>query len=346
MRLGYRVAVVGATGLVGRQLVDRLAASRLPVQELRLYASERSAGERLAFRGDGIPVLPLAEADFAGLDLVFSAVDADVARALVPRAVAAGAVVIDKSSAFRLDPEVPLVVPEVNPEAAARHRGILASPNCSTIQLVVLLKPLHEQAGLRRVVVVTFQSVSGSGRRALEGLPAEARQFLDAGEADPRAYPEYGRRVAFNVLPQCDAFADDGYSREEHKLVYETRRILDLPGLAVTATAVRVPVPVGHAEAVLVELERALDAAEARELLRRAPGVVVVDDPATGAYPTPAEVAGRDEVFVGRIRQEHGQPRNLWLWIVADNLRKGAATNAVQIAELLHARQWVRATAV
>lgn len=337
------MAVLGATGLVGRRVIEKLESGPLAVAELRLWASERSAGVRIPFRGEQVPVEPVDRADFRSCDIIFSAVDTGLARELVPKAARAGAVVVDKSSAFRLDPDVPLVVPEVNPHAVERHRGIIASPNCSTVQLVVALKPLHDIAGLRRVIVATYQSVSGSGKGPLEGLPEEARRHLAGEDPGAMAYPALGRPIAFNVLPHCDGFDPDGYTREETKLLHETRRILELPDLAVTATAVRVPVPVSHSEAVLAEFERPLTPEEARAALAAAPGVELMDDPAAGVYPTPREAEGRDEVFVGRIRQEHGNTRALWLWIVSDNLLKGAATNAVQIAQLLHQRRLVGA---
>jgi len=330
--LGWRVGVLGATGAVGREVVRLLEERRFPVDALRLWASHRSAGDHLLFRGEKVEVEDLASSPVEGVDFLFSAVGDQVAREVVPAARRAGAVVIDKSAAFRLDPEVPLVVPEVNPQDLEDHRGIVASPNCSTIQLVVALAPLGREAGLEKVVVSTYQSVSGTGREAIEELWEQTRVVLEGGTPRPRIYPH---PIAFNLFPHIDAFDETGYCREELKLVRETRKILHLPDLAITATVARVPVVVGHAEAVWVRTSRPLGAARAREILASAPGVVVRDEPARCAYPTPRDAAGQDAVLVGRIRDDLDDPRGIWMWVVADNLRKGAATNAVQIAELL-----------
>jgi len=323
---------VGATGAVGRQMVALLETRRFPVASLRLLATARSAGRTLPFAGEDLPVEALGPGSFAGVDLALFSAGASTARDHAPRAVAAGAVVVDNSSAFRTDESVPLVVPEVNPGALATHAGLIANPNCSTIQLVVVLAPLHASAGLRRVVVATYQSASGAGQRGTDELLRGTRAVLAGEEAPARVH---ARPLAFDCVPQIDVFLDDGSSREEWKMVFETRRILGLPELGVLATCVRVPVVCGHAEVVTAELEHELAPDAARELLRAAPGVQVLDDPAAGAYPTPRQAAGSDPCWVGRLRRDPSVPHGLALWIVADNLRKGAALNAVQIAEAL-----------
>ncbi|MEW6546488.1 MAG: aspartate-semialdehyde dehydrogenase [Bacillota bacterium] len=330
--MGWRVGVLGATGAVGREVVRLLEERCFAVDMLRLWASHRSAGEYLVFRGEKVEVEDLATSPVGGVDFLFSAVGDQVAREMVPAAQRAGAVVIDKSAAFRLDPGVPLVVPEVNPGDLQGHRGIVASPNCSTIQLVVALAPLAREAGLEKVVVSTYQSVSGTGREAMEELREQSRVVLEGGTPRPRVYPH---PIAFNLFPHIDFFDETGYCREEMKLVQETRKILHLPGLAITATVARVPVMVGHAEAVWVRTRRPLSPGRVREILAAAPGVVVRDEPARCVYPTPREAAGQDGVLVGRIRADLDDEYGIWMWVVADNLRKGAATNAVQIAELL-----------
>ncbi|HHY95840.1 MAG TPA: aspartate-semialdehyde dehydrogenase [Firmicutes bacterium] len=335
--MAYAVGIAGATGVVGQEVIRLLEERRFPVSRLRLWASSRSAGTTVSFHGEELPVEDLAVSPAEGVDILFSAVGDKLSREVVPRAVQAGAIVIDKSSVFRLEEEVPLVVPEVNPQDLAHHRGIVASPNCSTIQLVVALRPLQEAAGLERVVVSTYQSVSGTGREALEELDAQTRQVLEGGEPRPTVYPH---PIAFNLFPHIDVFDESGYCREEWKLIRETRKILHLPGLPITCTVARVPVRVGHAEAVWVRTRRPLPVAEARAVLAAAPGVKVVDEPMQARYPTPLMAAGRDEVLVGRIRADVDDEQALWLWVVADNLRKGAATNAVQIAELLSKTPW------
>lgn len=337
-----RVGIVGASGLVGRKVLEILEERKFPVTELRLLATARGAGAAVSAFGRQVQIEELGPDSFRGLDLCFLAVSGDVSRVLTPRAIEQGAVVIDKSNAFRMDPAVPLVVPEVNAADLRRHRGIVASPNCSTIQLVVALKPLADSAGIRRAIVSTYQSVSGSGKDALQELEVQTGDVLAGGPARPSVYPT---QIAFNLIPQIDAFGADDYTGEEWKLTLETRKILGRPDLGVSATCVRVPVPVAHSEAVLVETERPLTAEAARELLRKAPSVTVVDDPATGAYATPAHVAGSDLVHVSRIRRDLSSTNGLWLWVVADNLRKGAATNAVQIAESLLAQNLMRRSA-
>jgi aspartate-semialdehyde dehydrogenase len=332
----FRVAILGATGLVGHEFLRVLEERRFPIAELRLLASDRSAGTRLPFMGENLPVEAATPSSFRGIDYALFSAGGDVSRALAPAAAAAGAIVVDNSAAWRMEPAVPLVVPEVNPGDTFSHTGIIANPNCSTIQMVVALNPLHQVNPLQRVVVDTYQSVSGTGREAVEELDLQTRQLL-AGEAiEPRVYPH---QIAFNVLPHIDVFLDNGYTKEEWKMVQETRKIMHVPDLPVSATTVRVPVPVGHSEAVHAEFARPMTAAEARQILAHAPGVFVIDDPVSAHYPLASYAAGRDEVFVGRIRADASHPNGLALWVVADNLRKGAALNAVQIAELLARRQ-------
>ncbi len=328
------VAVVGATGAVGEVLRKVLQERAFPFRSIKFLASERSAGKPLLFKGEQVPVEVLRPEAFTGIDLVFISAPAAVSREFAPIAARAGAVVVDKSSAWRMDPEVPLVVPEVNPEAL-RHlpRGIVANPNCSTIQMVVALKPLHDLAGLRRVVVSTYQASSGGGGKALEELDSQVRA-LGRGEAMPSARVHAARLVG-NVLPHDWKPGPDGYTEEETKMVLETRKILGLPELRVSPTTVRVPVRVGHSEALNLEFERPITVEQARTALRQAPGVVLLDDLARGEVPLPSTAEGRDEVFVGRIRLDSTVPHGLNIWVVADNLRKGAATNAVQVAELL-----------
>lgn len=326
------MAVAGATGIVGRTILQVLAERGFPLRELRLLATERSRGTEISFRGETLRVEAATPGAFSGTDIAFFAVGTEVSRVLVPEARRRGAVCVDKSNAFRMDPDVPLVVPEVNAESLRGHRGIIASPNCSTIQMAVVLKPLADAAGLRRVVVATYQSVSGSGRGGAAELE-EQTTAVAAGRAPKVGF--YPRQIALNLIPHIDRFGPDGVTGEERKMISETRKILGLAELPVTATCVRVPVAVGHAEAVNVETERKLTRALARRVLSEAEGIVLMDDPDSGVYPTPLEVAGRDEVFVGRIREDQSVQCGLDLWIVADNLRKGAATNAVQIAERL-----------
>jgi aspartate-semialdehyde dehydrogenase len=328
----YTVAIVGATGVVGGTVRAILGQRGFPVGELRLLASARSRGARLDFAGAPHTVAELSADAFAGVDLAFFAAGGAVSHEFVPAAVAAGAVAIDKSSAFRGDPAVPLVVPEVNAADLAWHEGVIATPNCSTIQLVVALKPLHDAAGVERVVVSTYQSVSGSGKRGVDALDAQARAWAAGTEPEPGFYP---RPIAFNLLPHIDTFLPDGSTKEEQKMVDETVKIFGDPTIRVTATCVRVPVFGAHSEAVNLQTRKPLGAAAARALLAAAPGIVVVDDPQQGLYPTPLDAEGNDPVYVGRIRDDDTAPNCLNFWVVADNLRKGAALNAVQIAETL-----------
>jgi aspartate-semialdehyde dehydrogenase len=331
-----KVAVVGATGAVGEVMLSVLAERRFPVGELVALASERSAGGEVAFGNDEVLVRDLATFDPAGVDIALFSAGGDVSREYAPRFAAAGAVVIDNSSAFRRDDDVPLVVAEVNPEALRhRPRGIIANPNCSTMQMLVALAPLHRAAGIERINVSTYQSVSGTGRRALEELGRQTAGLLNFQAVEPEVYPV---QIAFNVIPHGGDFLDNGYTSEEMKLVWETRKILGDESIGVNATVVRVPVFYGHSEAVSIETRDKLTAAQARALLEAAPGVEVVDEAVAGGYPTPVtHASGRDPVYVGRIREDLSHPRGLNLWIVSDNIRKGAALNAVQLAELVAA---------
>jgi aspartate-semialdehyde dehydrogenase len=334
------VAVVGATGAVGDMMRRVLAERKFPLRAIKFLASERSAGSTVEFAGKAYPVEAIRPEAFAGVDVAFFSTPAAVSREFAPIAARAGAVAIDKSSVFRMDPDVPLVVPEVNADAL-RHipRGIVATPNCSTTQMVVALKPLHDLATIKRVVVATYQASSGNGAKALRELDAQLNA-VGRGEPVPPARV-HAAQLAGNVLPHDWKPGEDGYSEEETKMVHETRKILGEPSLAVSPTTVRVPVRVGHSEAVNLEFRDPVTPEEARAALRRAPGVVVLDDPARGEVPLPLTAAGRDEVFVGRIRRDPTVPNGLNLWVVADNLRKGAATNAVQIAEVLVERGWL-----
>jgi aspartate-semialdehyde dehydrogenase len=334
--MGYRVAVVGATGNVGREMLQTLAERAFPADEVIPVASARSTGVEVSYGEDEtLKVRNLADFDFRGVDIVLSSPGASVSAVFAPKAAAAGAVVIDNTSKFRMEPDVPLVVPEVNPGAIAGYgkRGIIANPNCSTIQMVVALKPLHDLARIRRVVVSTYQSVSGAGKEAMDELFSQTRGIYVNEPAHQHRH-KFTKQIAFNVIPHIDSFMDDGSTKEEWKMAVETRKILD-PSIQVTATCVRVPVFVGHAEAVNIEFETPLGEDEAREALRAAPGVVVVDHRADEGYVTPVESAGEDAVYVSRIRKDPTVANALNLWVVSDNLRKGAALNAVQIAEEL-----------
>jgi len=328
----YTVTIAGATGVVGGTVRRVLEERGFPVGELRLLASARSAGRRLPFKGAELEVQELGVRSFAGADLVFFAAGGAVSKEYVPQAVAAGAIAIDKSSVFRMDPGVPLVVPEVNADHLASHTGIIATPNCSTIQMVVALKPIYDEVGIKRVVVSTYQAVSGSGQGGIAALDAQTRQWAAGEPVRPQFYPH---QIAFNALPHIDGFLPSGATKEEQKMVDETTKIFADPDLKVTATCVRVPVFGAHSEALNVETWKKLTAGEARELLAGSPGIVVVDDPAELRYPLPLDAEGKDPVFVGRIREDVTVKNGLDLWVVSDNLRKGAALNAVQIAEEL-----------
>ena len=329
------VAIVGATGAVGEVLLRKLEERRFPVARLVPLASARSAGTTITFQGQPIRVEIARPEAFEGVGLVFFAATGTLSKELAPEAVKRGAVVIDKSATWRMEAEVPLVVPEINADALEKHQGIIANPNCTTTGFVMALEPLRRAAGLKSVVVTTLQAVSGAGKEGIEELEAQ----VDARKAGrPAPAPQvFAGPIAYNALPLCEKFRDDGYSTEEMKLLLETRKIMDLPELDVSMTCIRVPVPVGHSATMLVETERPLSPEAAREALAAFPGVRVVDDPAHNEFPTPQDVEGRDEVLVGRVRRDLASNR-LWLWQVSDNLRKGAATNAVQIAEELLAR--------
>ncbi len=340
--MGFKVAVVGATGVVGHEMLNILAERNFPVSEVYALASERSAGGEVSFGEiDVLKVRDLDRFDFKGVDIGLFSPGAKVSAVHAPRAAAAGTVVIDNTSQFRMDPDVPLVVSEVNPQAIAQYkkRGIIANPNCSTMQMLVALKPLHDIARIRRVVVSTYQSVSGAGREAMDELFSQTRGIY---VNDPPKKEHFTKQIAFNVIPHIDIFMDDGSTKEEWKMAVETRKILD-PDIAVTATCVRVPVFIGHAEAINVEFERPITESEARAALKAAPGISVIDHRADEGYVTPQESAGEDPVYVSRIRKDPTVPYGLNLWVVADNLRKGAALNAVQIAEIL-ARDYLQSS--
>ncbi len=332
--MGYRVAVVGATGAVGNEILNILAETEFPADEVVALASARSAGKEVSLGDEKtLKVKDLATFDFEGTDIVLSSPGAAISQAYSPRAAAAGAVVIDNTSFFRMDPDVPLVVPEVNRDALAgfRARNIIANPNCSTIQMVVALKPLHDLARIKRVVVATYQSVSGAGQKGMTELDDQTKGIYQLQQPVMKAFP---KRIAFNVIPQIDKFLDDGSTKEEWKMVVETKKILD-PEIEVTATCVRVPVFVGHSEAVNVEFHEPIDLDEAREALAEAPGIVLIDDPEAGQYATPIDCVGEHATYVSRLRRDPTVPYGLSLWVVSDNLRKGAALNAVQIAQAL-----------
>ena len=345
----YNVAVVGATGAVGTEMLHVLAQRRFPVKGIRLLASARSEGRRVSFNGSTHRVEELRARSFDGIDVALFSAGASRSLEFALEAVRRGALVVDNSSAFRIDPKVPLVVPEVNPQALTRHRGLIANPNCSTIIMLVPLAPLHRAACIKRIVVSTYQSVSGAGAKAMAQLYEETKQALRQFQVSsskfqvrPKLETRNSKRetvlpkqIAFNVIPQVDVFLDDGSTEEEMKMVHETRKILEEPRLPVTATCVRVPVFLAHSEAVWIETERPLSVERARRLLQQAPGVKLVDQPSAGAYPLPIDAGGRDEVLVGRLRRDASVPHGLALWVSGDNLRKGAATNAVQIVELL-----------
>ena len=331
--MSHRVGVLGATGLVGSTILEVLAERGFPVSELVPFASDRSIGKEIPWNGTTLECRPLGEETIQGLDIVLSSAGGSVSAEWAPRFVEAGAVVVDNTSHFRMRDDVPLVVAEVNPDALEGHKGIVANPNCSTMQMVVALKPLHDAAGIERLVISTYQAVSGTGKAAVDELQTQAHAILHDQMAVASIYPH---QVAFNVLPQAGSFAEgDDHTDEERKLINETRKILADPAIRVSATCVRVPVVTGHSEAVNVETKTELSPERARELLAAAPGVTVLDDPGAASYPLAIEAAGRDDVFVGRIRRDPGNESALDLWVVSDNLRKGAATNAVQVAELL-----------
>jgi aspartate-semialdehyde dehydrogenase len=330
----FNVAVAGATGAVGNQMIACLEERNFPVKNLKLLATARSVGKKLRFKGEEIPVEELTETSFSGVDIgIFSAGGA-TSQKYAPVAVKDGCVVVDNSAAWRMDPDVPLVVHEVNPQAIAKYsnKGIIANPNCSTIQMVVALAPIHRKVGIKRIVVSTYQAVSGTGKKAIDELYNQTKAVLDSLEPEKKVYPH---RIAFNCLPHIDVFLENGYTKEEMKMVNETIKILEDDSIGITATTIRVPVFFSHSESVNVETRDPISPDEVRALLENAPGVTVVDDPSNNLYPMPIDAAGRDETFVGRIRADESVPNGINLWVVSDNIRKGAATNAVQIAEIL-----------
>ena len=333
--MGYRVAVVGATGNVGREILNVLAERQFPLDELAAIASARSTGDVIDFgdTGEELRVKNLDHFDFSGWDIALFAAGSAISKVHVPRAAQAGCTVIDNSSLFRMDPDIPLIVPEVNAEAIAgyRKKNIIANPNCSTAQLVVALKPLHDAAKIKRVVVATYQSVSGSGKAGMDELFEQSRNIFVGDSTEPNVYP---KQIAFNVIPHAGDFLDDGSTTEEWKIVVETKKILD-PAIKITATCVRVPVFVGHSEAVNIEFEKEISAKEAQDILRESPGIMLIDKREPGGYVTPVECVGDYATFVSRVREDSTVENGLSLWVVSDNLRKGAALNAVQIAELL-----------
>ena len=339
MSTSLTVAVAGATGAVGREMLSTLEARDFPASKVIALASSRSAGTTIPFKGDQITVRELTEDSFKGVDIALFSAGGGTSEKFAPHAVKSGCVVVDNSSAWRMDERCPLVVPEVNAHALAKHKGIIANPNCSTIQMVVALQPLHKAAGIKRVVVSTYQAVSGTGQKAIAELETQVRQMFNMTEPEVHVYPH---RIAFNCLPQIDVFLDNDYTKEEMKMVLETVKIMEDPSIRITATTVRVPVFYGHSESLNVEFQKPITAKEARAVLSVAPGVVVLDNPAEKIYPMPITAAGEDEVFVGRIRQDESQPNTLNMWVVSDNIRKGAALNTVQIAERLISDKLVR----
>jgi aspartate-semialdehyde dehydrogenase len=332
MGRGYKVAIVGATGAVGEEMRQIVEQRNFPVSELRLFASSRSIGKQLEFKGEKLTVEELKPENLEGIEIVLSSPGATVSKQYVPEAIKRGCVVVDNTSAFRMEPDVPLVVPEVNPQAIKRHKGVIANPNCSTIQMVVVLKPLHDAAKIRRVIVSTYQAVSGTGMKAIVELREQTKALMNGGKYSPKVYPH---QIAFNALPHIDVFLENGYTKEEMKMVNETRKIMEDDSIKVSATTVRVPVYRGHSESVNIEFDSEMTPESAKEILSRAPGVKVVDEPAKAVYPLAIDCEGKDDTFVGRIRKDDTIDHGLNMWIVSDNLRKGAALNAVQIAEKL-----------
>jgi aspartate-semialdehyde dehydrogenase len=334
----FDVAIVGATGLVGQEFIKVLIQRSFPMSSIRLLASDRSAGRKLRINNEELEVEETITNSFDKVDVALFSAGAEISNYFSPIAARAGAVVIDNSAAFRMDPEVPLVVPEVNPDDIKEHRGIIANPNCSTIQMVVALYPLHKVNPIKRVIVDTYQAVSGTGSAALEELSEQARLVLEGRSVVPHVYPH---QIAFNLLPEIDVFLDNGHTKEEWKMVEETRKIMHANEMAISATCVRVPIFISHSEAIHIEFSEPMSPDTARRVLAEAPGVRVLDDPNISLYPQPWSVAGSDEVFVGRIRQDASHSCGLAMWVVADNLRKGAALNAVQIAEAMVERSWI-----
>jgi aspartate-semialdehyde dehydrogenase len=338
MMKGFRVAIVGATGMVGQEFIKVLEQRNFPMDSIELLASDRSAGKKLFVNHDELVVKETTPESFKKIDVALFSAGAETSRYFSPIAAQSGAVVVDNSSAFRMDTKVPLVVPEVNAEDIKWHKGIIANPNCSTIQMVVALNPLHKVNAIKRLVISTYQAVSGTGSAAVEELTEQAKQVLDGQTTVPHVYPH---QIAFNLLPEIDVFLDNAYTKEEWKMVEETRKIMHAPDIAISAVCVRVPVFIGHSEAVHIEFSQPMSPDEARRILAQAPGIKILDDPAISLYPQPWSAAGTDEVFVGRIHRDASHPNGLVMWVVADNLRKGAALNAVQIAEEMIKRDWL-----
>ena len=335
---GFDIAIVGATGLVGQEFIKVLGQRNFPMSSIHLLASDRSAGRKLFINHEEVEVKETTNQSFEGVDIALFSAGAEISNYFSPIAARAGAVVIDNSAAFRMDPEVPLVVPEVNVEDIKEHKGIIANPNCATIQMVVALYPLHKVIPIKRIIVDTYQSVSGTGAAAMEELSEQARLVLEGRSAMPHVYPH---QIAFNMLPEIDVFLDNGYTKEEWKMVDETKKIMHAEDIAISATCVRAPIFIGHSEAIHVEFSEPMSPEEARRILAEAPGVKVQDDPHISLYPMPWSAAGSDDVFVGRIRWDASHDCGLVMWVVADNLRKGAALNAIQIAEAMVERGWV-----
>ena len=330
--MSQNVAIAGATGAVGTEFLKLLEARDFPMKSLRLLASSRSAGSKLKFRGENLEVEELTPKSFKGIDIAFFSAGGSRSKEFAPHAVDSGAVVIDNSSAFRMDEKVPLVVPEINPKQAFEHQGLIANPNCSTIQMVVALNPIHRAANIQRVVVSTYQAVSGAGASAMEELKQQLRAWANDEPMKQEVFPT---QIAFNLFPHIDVFQDNGYTKEEMKMVHETRKIINAPNMQISATCVRVPVLRAHSEAVWVETEKPLSESEARELFEKEPGIVVQDERESGGYPTPWHITETQETYVGRIRKDISHPNGLTFWVVADQLYKGAALNAIQIAEVL-----------
>ncbi len=328
----YNVAIIGATGVVGREMIEILEERAFPVGELRLLASEKSVGEEITFQKKNITVRLATEKEFAGMDLVMGDTPTEVSKKFAPMIIKQGAIMIDCSSAFREDPEIPLVVPEVNAHAVGRHKGIIAGPNCSAIPVAVVAKPIHEKYGIKRMVISTYQSASGAGKGGMDELADQTRSLFNNEEIVKKVF---AHRLAFNVIPQIDAFLPNGDTKEEDKIMKELRKLLEAPEMRLACTAVRVPVFCGHSAAVNIETEKPVLAGDVRKILEKYKGIVVRDNPDKKEYPVPADVAGTDDVFVGRIRQDTSVPHGINLWVAADNLRKGASLNAVQIAEIL-----------
>ncbi|MEW4369290.1 aspartate-semialdehyde dehydrogenase [Paenibacillus kandeliae] len=338
----FNVAVVGATGAVGQQIVRLLEERDFPVKTLKLLSSARSAGKKVLFKGQEVTVEEATPDSFAGVDIALFSAGGDISKALAPHAVRHGAVCIDNTNAYRMDPDTPLIVPEVNAERIADHKGIIANPNCSTIQMVAALKPLYDRYGIERIIASTYQAVSGAGNQAIEELKRQSQSALAGEDVQPDILPvgslPVKHQIAFNAIPQIDKFQDNGYTLEEMKMVRETKKIMEDDDIKVTTTCVRIPVVYGHSESVYVELKQDFDLDEVKQLLQSAPGVTLVDDPANQAYPLATDAAGKNDVFVGRLRRDLGDSRGLNMWIVSDNLLKGAAWNAVQIAEIIAAK--------